>query len=889
VGEAAQLNLPTGTRLGPYEVVASIGSGGMGVVYKARDTRLDRFVAIKVLKTSTAPDETQKARFAQEAKAASALNHPNIITIYEIATYDGVDVIVMEYVDGRTLDEEIGDKGLSVGRTLRYAIPAAQALAKAHSVGIVHRDLKPSNVMISKDGVVKILDFGIAKLASLEPEAATGAVTRTATVRDADLTDRGKILGTAAYMAPEQADGKRVDHRADIFSFGAVLYEMVTGARAFQGDTSLSTLTAVLNTDPPPPSTVAKNIPRDVERVILRCLRKDPARRLQAMGDIALELEDVAADLTSGVTGVQPSGRRRPLWPLLAGFVVVLLMAATWFALWKRNDALPLEIVPLTSFPGDEYSPSFSPDGKQVAFCWTGEDRHGGHIYVALAGGGTPLRLTNDDAFDDRPAWSPDGTRIAFLRYDDKRAGIFLISALGGAERKLLNVPILRLLRFPTKFSWSPDGTHIVTDLPMSDDTNDLVAVDADTGTVRTLRSVAVQTGRYSYPAVSLSGRYLAYGYAGGAIGSHWSLYVAKLGADLSVEGEPQLVRAQEVQLTGLAWTSDNTALVYSAGTSHHLWRIPAFGGAPRELLAGTSFAWLPDVARRGDRLAFVRNDANSDLWKIERSGAPVVLASSTFNEYDPQFSPDGKRIAFVSGRSGEVAIWVANADGTKPVRLTLENGKNPGSPRWSPDGQWIAFDTQIENGNAQVFVIDPAGGQPRRLTHDAENASVPSWSRDGRWIYYESDRTGAAEVWRMPARGGDPVQMTHGGGHTPWESWDGSTLFFLKGMPLVSLFGMPLVGGVETQLADGVWWRTYFPTRDGIYYVAMNREKPFEMELHLLAAPSAKDTVISRFDSLTSGAPTTGLTVSPDGNTVVLAGVRMSAGTDIVLVEHFR
>jgi len=276
----------TGRTITHYEVLAKLGEGGMGVVYKARDTHLGRFVAIKVLPPERVADPERKRRFVQEAKAASALNHPNIITIYDIDSAEGVDFIAMELVEGRTLDQMIPRKGLRVGECLRYAVEIADALAAAHAAGIVHRDLKPSNIMVSREGRVKVLDFGLAKLA--EPNS--GEHAETVTFQPA-LTEKGVILGTPAYMSPEQAQGQKADHRSDIFSFGAVLYEMLTGRRAFQGDSRLSVLSAILRDEPIPLRKLAGSVSRDLERLVELCLRKDPARRFQRMDDVKLQLE----------------------------------------------------------------------------------------------------------------------------------------------------------------------------------------------------------------------------------------------------------------------------------------------------------------------------------------------------------------------------------------------------------------------------------------------------------------------------------------------------------------------------------------------------------------------------------------------------------------------
>ena len=322
-----------GTRLSHYEILATLGAGGMGVVYKARDTRLDRLAALKILGSATA-DEERRRRISQEAKAASALNHPGIVTIYDIARDGAVDFIAMEYVRGKTLDELIARKPLPLSTALDYAIQIARALAKAHAAGIIHRDLKPSNVMVTDDGLVKILDFGVSKLTAL-PEgdgdwnAATGTVT--AAPADPALTGEGRIVGTIAFMSPEQATAQKVDKRTDIFSFGSVLYEMVTGVRAFAGDSSISTLAAVVNQEPKPPSEIDAKIPRDLERIVARCLRKDPARRFQHLDDVAVELEEVRIESGSHAAGTAAVVRRRRMpVAIVAAATVAALAGAMW-------------------------------------------------------------------------------------------------------------------------------------------------------------------------------------------------------------------------------------------------------------------------------------------------------------------------------------------------------------------------------------------------------------------------------------------------------------------------------------------------------------------------------------------------------------------------------
>ena len=425
-------------RLLHHEIVREIGRGGMGVVYEARDTRLGRPVAIKVLPPDKVADPERKRRFIQEARAASALNHPNIITVHDINSDEGVDFIVMEYVDGKTLDELIPSKGLRSSLALKYAVQIADALAKAHDAGILHRDLKPSNLMVTTEGRVKVLDFGLAKLtdrSASSPDDATFSAN--------PVTGDGLVMGTAPYMSPEQADGRKLDSRSDIFSFGSVLYEMITGQKPFIGDSPLSTVAKILSEDPKPASQLVPSIPPDLAKIVSHCLRKDPARRYQHMADVKVALEDVQEESASGPQApVARTLSRRPwVWvPLLSMLLVGGVF--TWRQL-RPTRFEPLREVPLTTFPGAETHPTLSPDGNQVAFAWSGPKQDNFDIYVQLIGSGGPLQLTSDPASDYSPAWSPDGRWIAFLR--SERLGnseLRLVPPLGGQERRLAEIQV---------------------------------------------------------------------------------------------------------------------------------------------------------------------------------------------------------------------------------------------------------------------------------------------------------------------------------------------------------------------------------------------------------------------------------------------------------------
>ena len=451
-------------RSGRTEVLALIGAGGMGEVYRARDLRLNRDVAIKVLPPDRVGDESRRRRFVQEAQAVSALNHPHIITIYEIESANGIDFIVMEYVRGKSLDTLIPHHGMRLNEFLRIAIPIADALAAAHVHGIIHRDLKPANVMVGTDGGVKVLDFGLAKLMGDERAADETDETVTAAGRDqcherACRRDRnrrwrgqcpGQDRGYPAYMAPEQALGERVDARSDIFSFGAMLYEMLTGDGAFVGASTAETLAAVVRAQPKPLGEIVPNTPGDLQKLISRCLRKDPERRFQHIGDVRVALQEIKEDSESGSAAAVPTSRQYRGVMITAFIGVVSVLAAmTWLLRSPhRTEAPPPRVVPLTSFPGFEQGPALSPDGNQVAFAWSGEKNDNWDVYLKFVGSSEIRRLTTDPLQDVFPRWSPDGRYIAFKRCQpaavDQSRGpgdvgcqLRLISAMGGTDSKI--------------------------------------------------------------------------------------------------------------------------------------------------------------------------------------------------------------------------------------------------------------------------------------------------------------------------------------------------------------------------------------------------------------------------------------------------------------------
>ncbi len=577
-----------GQTVSHYRIVEKLGGGGMGVVYKAEDTKLGRTVALKVLPPERVADPNRKRRFIQEARAASALNHPNIITIYDIDEAEGVHYIAMEYVQGKTLDRLIARHGQRVNEALKYAVQMATALAKAHSAGIVHRDLKPTNVMVTDDGLVKVLDFGLAKLTEAAP---TGAAETAVTA--GPVTEEGTIVGTVGYMSPEQAEGRTVDQRSDIFSFGSVLYEMITGQRAFQGDTKISMISAILNKDPAP---LSAEIPHDLERIIARCLRKDPARRFQTMADLKVALQDLKEESDSGrleVSSVAPK-RKRVLWPIAAAGALVCVVAYFFFLRQIGKQRLPAPaVLPLTDFAGYARYPSLSPNGKQVAFSWDDGKGENENVYVKRTDSETALRLTTDPAPDISPAWSPDESQIAFIRELKDHDTIFLISPLGGAERKLADLhpvssPAVSTWVCQPSVSWSPDGKWLafIEEDPISE--NGIFLIPSVGGGKKKLISSPVTKLWYANTAFSPDGRSLAYIGCKGE--PSCDLYIQDLGKDYSLHGPALQITKQGTVIFGFAWTGDGHSILYAASPettgTFRMWRVAAAGDETPELLS---------------------------------------------------------------------------------------------------------------------------------------------------------------------------------------------------------------------------------------------------------------------------------------------------------------
>jgi serine/threonine protein kinase len=942
LADSVEARLTAGIQLGPYQILSLLGTGGMAQVYKARDTRLGRAVALKI--TSKLRYDT---RFEREARAASALNHPNICAIYDVGDVDGRPFLVMEFLEGKTLRECIRGKPLNIGITVALGIEIAEALEEAHAKGVAHRDIKPGNIFVTERGHVKVLDFGLAS--QMESGSQTEEM----------LTLPGSAIGTPAYMSPEQARGEPLDARTDLFSFGTVLYEMVTGLPPFRGSTTALLFDALLNGDPVPASDVNPKLPLRLETIIARALKKDRTERYQSASVIRDDLKALKSHLeerekqldatrskslvislrkpspdragsAQGTNALPTIGEdsyvirnrdsfswRHVSW-FISSLALVLLLIRVFFNRSERSVSTePQRIIALTSYPGSADFASFSPDGTQIAFNWDGPRHDNADIYVRSVDGGLPLRLTTNPAPDVAPAWSPDGRWIAFIR----GIGIFLISPLGGPERHLTDFDADRL-------SWAADGKSLIISARRSKSgPNSIYLISLATGEALRLTMPSGGLGDRD-PSLSPDGKTVAFVRWNPPTGC--GVYICDL-LENSCRNPRRLTRDSEIY--GLAWTPDGREIVFSTNRNgvQSLWRVAVDSSSSASRVLGfPGRARRPAISRppRGThnpvpaRLVYtqVRNDYN--VWRLDLRdsgltdrnavadrnsvGEPLIVSAEL--NISPDFSPDGRQIAFVSDRSGNKEIWLCDNDGSSPWQLTylgadFREGSvslySDGSPRWSPDGSQIAFHVASESKH-RIYVVGAHGGSPRPVSPEAFDAWRPSWSRDGRWLYFSSNRSGTVNLWKTPADGSEgAVQVTRDAGVDARESPDGKLLYFLdKGGNLYgdraatgsTLWRMPVAGGPKVAVLEGVQPMRWAMVDKGIYFLDNRSEVPgkpdskvikfFRFEGHRIEQIGIIEPYVDSYAG--------SLSVSPDNRWIVWPQLDHDE-SDLMLVNNFR
>ncbi|MEW5900002.1 MAG: protein kinase [Acidobacteriota bacterium] len=711
-----------------YRILEKIGEGGMGAVYKALDTHLDRTVAVKVLPHEKVADPDRKQRFVQEAKAASSLNHPNIVIVHDIASDRGLDFIVMEYVEGKTLDQLVGRKGLKLNEALGYAVQIADGLAKAHAAGIVHRDLKPTNIMVTGEGRVKILDFGLAKLTE-EVQEGDLAPTMTLGRPEKPKTEEGFILGTVAYMSPEQAEGRKVDSRSDVFSFGSLLYEMLTGSKAFHGETRMSTLAAILREEPKPALQLNEALPPEVEQVLARCLRKDPQRRWQNMSDLRVVLQDLKEDSESGKLRAAEAPfrerRKRPFVWIGLGSLLLAAAILLWIFFPRKTGPPEFEITRLTFDAGLTWSPAFSPDGKIFAYS---SDRGGDgnlDIWVQQVAGGTPLRLTSDPADDNTPSFSPDGSKIIFHSERDG-GGIYEIGTLGGTER--------RIARSGFHPRYSPDAAWIsYIEIPASLDTSltKMFLVPAQGGNAVAFQPefsiIGLSAG--SAPVWSPDGKNLIFNGQRRDDPASLDWWVAPVSGGPAVRTSAhECLSLPPIFQCPYSWAGSR--IYFATGTTvegvnlsrAHIdqksWKV---SGPAERITSGAGIQWGASALADG-RLLYSNLNWVANIWNLEAkpdlgliSGEPVPVTKDAMAKFKPGLSRDGSKLAYSAFggfqrprsevrlrdlRNGEEKVFPALA--AQPNLI----------PQISPDGGVVSY-RNIVDGKARTFIIagqDTAG-----------------------------------------------------------------------------------------------------------------------------------------------------------------------------------
>jgi Tol biopolymer transport system component len=837
-----------GQSIGQFELAEPLGRGGAGEVYRAWDAELGRNVAIKCIPPSRLGASAAVSSFIREARAASSLNHPGIVTVYEVIRSLNTVAIVMELVEGEPF-RKLTHVSQPLGKVAVWGQRIAEALAASHAVGIIHRDIKPENLMLRRDGYVKILDFGVA----IDPRVAA----------------EESPAGTFRYMSPEQAGAARLTPASDIFSLGIVLYELATGVHPFARtggtDSTMTVAQAIAAEEARPPSALVRSVGGRFDALVMQMLARTPVERPSAAEVV---------DRLGAILAMTRGAARRRYW---IGAAALVLVAA--FGSWRglrepAREIRPLHIAPFTSYAGSETQPSFSPDGSRVAFAWTGPDGVNRDIYVKGMEEDRPHRLTTNAAEDFSPSFSPDGKWVAFLRHTPGAVEPeLLLAASDGGEERLVG----RIAPYGGYhgMEWWPDSQSLLVRDSVGPVTG-IVRVFLSDGRKEPLTNPPATFGD-AQPVISPDGARIAF-IRNGASAAELCVIPADGGAVRT------FVRGS---VSGLVW-SDRQHLLYTG--SGGLWLIGLDGGTPAQpvRIADGAFADLT-VDRSRKRLAFTRSYSDINVWRIGPDGqaaVPIVVSSSEDSE--PSWSPDGSRFVVRSNRSGNFELYTYAADGSGERQIT-HFGAHLGSARWSPDGQWIVFDgnrapvdPSIHHHN--VFVAPASGGAFRRLTDDRENYIVPAWSSDSRSVYYESDDRG--KLFKIPLEGGSPVQVADEPLFDLAESPDGKRLYYTKYDGPPGIWQRPTAGGPESRVAgtEGVYLYRYWQiVGNGVFFV----DGPPNAMIRALSFGSRKVRSVAPLPARLVRGPR-GLAVSPEGSRILYTMQDLTL-SDIMLADGWQ
>ena len=768
-----------GSRLGPYQIVAQLGQGGMGIVFRARDTKLERDVAVKVLPKNLAEDPEALARFEREAKAVAALSHPNILAIHDFGSEDGTLYAAMELLEGETLRQRLADGALPTRKAVEIALAIAAGLAAAHDKGIVHRDLKPENVFLLGSGQVKVLDFGLARVDTAAPAAPDGADVQTVSLS----TEPGRVMGTVGYMAPEQVRGKTVDARADIFSFGAVLYELLTGKRAFHGDSPVETLNAILKEDPPSLFESTKNVSPALERIVRRCLEKRPEERFRTAHDLAIALDAISTSSTHNLASEAQAAAPEPAAARGRGRLLEragLLLAGAALAaggLLARERARPQQasgaaVFRWLSFSGRDSSPAVSPDGRTIAFT---SDRDGQpRIWLKQVSGEGEAPLTSGP--DDFPRFSPDGSQVLFARPDGTGTSLYRAAVLGGEAR--------RLLEGAAEGDWSPDGKRIAFLRLQSEAGQTVSVVGVASADGSEAREVAKVPGGLRAPRWSPDARTIAAVPAPGSLLAGAQQGVVLVGVeDGQVRGAPAPDPRRNI--SAAAWSAAGElvylqaeSVVSAAGSTAILVRQDAASGRVSSQTWSPSSALVLDVLGDG-RVVFDTRSPRQNLRELRLTGGAASgrwLSRGESTDRQPVYSPDGEWVAFSSNRGGGMNLWLVSTS-TGNLRRVTDAHVN-WDPAFSRDGRRLLWSSN-RGGNFEIWSADVDGGGPRQLTQDGGNAENPTATPDGQWVVYSSGNPQKAGLWKIHPDGTGATQVVKGRVSLPDVSPDGRRVLY--------------------------------------------------------------------------------------------------------------
>jgi eukaryotic-like serine/threonine-protein kinase len=837
-----------GKQIGRFELRAPIGRGGMGEVYRAFDPELHRDVAIKCIAPTNLGSTNAISDFLREARAASALNHPGIVTVYEVIRTEETLAIVMEFIDGDSLRKLVTPRQ-PFHQIALWGRQIAEALAASHARGIVHRDIKPENLIVRKDGYAKILDFGLAADRTVPPHQLP--------------------MGTVRYMSPEQGRAEELTGSSDVFSLGLVLYELATGVHPFggpEGRDSTMTITQAIGMQPvPPPSSIAGTLPREFDELLKHMLAKHPTARPSAS-----EVADRLAKLTD-----RKYVWRRPIW-IAAGALSLFgsAIAAAWFATREPQPPASLTTAPFTSYQGWASEPEFSPDGSRIVFSWTGPDESNKDIYWKAIGEDTPHRLTSNPADEFDPAYSPDGNWIAFVRHSpaEESSTVLIIPAQGGPERM---VGEIAGPGYSKGLTWWPDGQSLLI-RDAIEFNGVLVRLFLNDG-----RKVPYTSPPLSQtdgvPRISPDGTRTAFvRYHTDSAEVCWT----------ELNGGAIHCIAREPAIRGIAWQRTGKFIYYSGASA--LWRV---GLSDRRSdrpvkIADGAFSSLAADRSRGI-LAYCRTVSDSNIWIMGRHGEnPRRFIASSSDDSEPAWSPDGSRILIRSDRSGTVELYTYNADGSGAHQIT-HFGASLSSARWSPDGVWVTFegnraivDSDVKYHN--IYVAASSGGPFRRITNDSFNFAGPAWSPDGTEIYFVED--GVPHITqKAPFAGGPSVDIA--GEMTDVEiSRDNKFFYYTKYTGSPGIWRRPVSGGPEVQLpgTSGVHLYRYWDlTNRGIFFVDGTPQPALKYldfrnnRIEVIATLPGKMLLSTR-----------GLSVSPDERSI-LYSLNDVALSDILLITN--